>query len=126
MSSSGGSPPPMAVKKKSKNKKPAAHMQASSFKGKVEDLKSHVYDVAASGKGHDMFIKTTREIAAYIGREIKGGGEFRTALDPETLAFTTLTAPTRPAPVFAATPAVAADPARGSTPEAPRKVRSWV
>jgi hypothetical protein len=47
------------------------------FKGSCEDLKGSVYDVNA---GKDTFLKTTRKIAEYIGREYSGAGEYRLAM----------------------------------------------
>jgi hypothetical protein len=41
------------------------------FKGKCEDLKGHIYDCTNAAQAADMYTKTTREIAEYIGRTIK-------------------------------------------------------
>ena len=40
-----------------------------------------------------MFANTTREIAEYIARTSKGGGEFIQVMDPETLTFEELDDP---------------------------------
>ena len=62
------------------------------FEGKVDDLKRHTYDIGAGGTGTaDMFSATTKEIAEYIARTVKGGGEFLTAMDPDDMGFTELT-----------------------------------
>jgi hypothetical protein len=52
-----------------------------------------VYDVSGSRGGSDMFVKTTREIAEYVGSKLKDASEFRNAMDPDNLAFDVLTAP---------------------------------
>jgi hypothetical protein len=44
---------------------------AVGFEGKCDGLKGHVYDCANAAKAADMYTKTTREIAEYIGREYK-------------------------------------------------------
>jgi hypothetical protein len=79
--------------KKKKKKSPQA-ISTSTFTGKCEDIKDHVYDSVPGKNGFDVFVKTTREISEYIARTIKDGGEFRVALDPDVLAFTPLTEPT--------------------------------
>jgi hypothetical protein len=43
----------------------------SAFEGKCDGLKGHVYDCASAAKAADMYTKTTREIAEYVGREYK-------------------------------------------------------
>ena len=40
-----------------------------------------------------MFVKTTRKIAEYVSSRLKDASEFRNAMDPDNLAFDTLTAP---------------------------------
>jgi hypothetical protein len=50
-------------------KKPYA--AKTTFKGKCEDLKGHIFDCTGSTKAADMYTKTTREIAEYIRRTIK-------------------------------------------------------
>jgi hypothetical protein len=49
----------------------------SKFEGKCPELKKSVYDVVT---GKDTFVKTTREIAEYVGREFDDAGEFRTGM----------------------------------------------
>jgi hypothetical protein len=36
------------------------------FEGKCEDLKGHIYD-CSNARQSDMFVKTTKEIAEYVG-----------------------------------------------------------
>ena len=43
--------------------------------------------------GNDLFDKTTQEIAEFVSRTSKGGGEFITAMDPDTLGFQPLDGP---------------------------------
>jgi hypothetical protein len=52
------------------SKKPVTTMpKAAPFKGMCEDLNGHVYDCSASRQTTDAYTKkTTREIAAYVGR----------------------------------------------------------
>jgi hypothetical protein len=45
--------------------------------GSCEDLKGSVYDVTT---GKDTFLKTTRKIAEYVGREYTDAGEYRLAM----------------------------------------------
>ena len=47
------------------------------FEGSCEDLKGSVYDVTT---GKDTFLKTTRKIAEYVGREYTDAGEYRLAM----------------------------------------------
>ena len=61
--------------------------------GKCADIKEHVYDVGGNRGGFDLFVKTTREIAEYVSSKLKDASEFRNAMDPDNLAFETLTAP---------------------------------
>jgi hypothetical protein len=46
----------------------------SRFEGSCDDLKASVCDVTT---GKDMFLKTTRKIAEYVGREYTDAGEYR-------------------------------------------------
>ena len=46
--------------------------------------------------GNDLFDKTTQEIAEFVSRTIKGGGEFITAMDPDALGFQPLDDPVFP------------------------------
>ena len=56
-------------------------------------MQQHVYDLHPIRTGTDTFANTTREIAEYIARTYKGGGEFIQAMDPEALAFEELDDP---------------------------------
>jgi hypothetical protein len=102
MSQPGGAPRPPNTETSrdedrgtKKKKKTSSNVSANSasFSGKCEDIKEHVYDVTLGKSGFDVFAKTTREIGEYIARTVKDGGEFRTAMDPEDLGFTTLMPP---------------------------------
>ena len=68
----------------------------SSYKGKQAKSKDHVYDVGGIRGGNDLFDKTTHEIADFVSRSIKGGGEFQTAIDPDDLGFQPLIKPPFP------------------------------
>ena len=46
--------------------------------------------------GNDFFDKSTQEIAEFVSRTIKGGGEFITAMDPDALSFQPLDDPVFP------------------------------
>ena len=76
-----------------KKKKKSASTNVTSFVGKCADIKEHVYDVGGNRGGFDLFVKTTREIAEYVSSKLKDASEFRNAMDPDNLAFETLTAP---------------------------------
>jgi hypothetical protein len=61
------------------------------FEGKCDDLKGHIYDCATAGRAADMYTKTTREIAEYIGRTIKYSAVVARAM--ETLTEPTVSYP---------------------------------
>jgi hypothetical protein len=44
------------------------------FEGKCEDLKGHIYD-CSDARQSDIFVKTTKEIAEYVGRTFKKGSD---------------------------------------------------
>ena len=46
--------------------------------------------------GNNLFDKTTREIAEFVSRTIKGSGEFITAMDLDALGFQALDDPIFP------------------------------
>ena len=71
-------------------------MSHSSYEGKQAEIKNHVYDVGGIRGGNDLFDKTTCEIADFVSRSIKGGGEFQTAMDPDDLSFQPLIDPPFP------------------------------
>mmetsp|Transcript_122229 Transcript_122229/g.340832 ORF Transcript_122229/g.340832 Transcript_122229/m.340832 type:complete len:124 (-) Transcript_122229:349-720(-) len=50
------------------------------FTGKCDDLKNYVYEISSSHRTTETFMRTTREIAEYIGREFDDAGDFRTGL----------------------------------------------
>ena len=80
------------AKKKGYNfsKGPNRVASTTKFEGKCEDLRGAIYD-CSDAKQADIFVKTTKDIAAYAGRTMKFGGDMRIAI--ETLE----------APVFAMT-----------------------
>ena len=63
------------------------------FEGKCDDLKGHVYDCSDSRQA-DQFARTTKEIAEYVGRTYKYGGDTRLAV--ENLAFPKMVEPEDP------------------------------
>ena len=68
--------------------------RAAKFEGKSTDLKGHIYD-CSDARQSDQFIKTTREIAEYVGRAYKYGGDARLAV--ETLTIPRIVTPPDPA-----------------------------
>lgn len=50
------------------------------FEGKCDDLKGHIYDCSDSRQA-DQFAKTTKEVAEYVGRTYKYGGDARLAVE---------------------------------------------
>ena len=46
--------------------------------------------------GNNLFDKTTQEIAEFVSRTIKDGGEFIMAMDPDALSFQPLDDPVFP------------------------------
>ena len=63
------------------------------FEGKCEDLKGHIYDCSDSRQA-DLYTKTTKEIAEYVGKNYKYGNDVRLAV--ESLTPPTLTEPSDP------------------------------
>ena len=49
------------------------------FEGRCDDLKGHIYDYSHA-KRADQFAKTTKEMAEYVGRTYKHGGDIRLAV----------------------------------------------
>jgi hypothetical protein len=68
--------------------------RAPKFEGKCVDLKGHIYD-CSDARQSDQFMKTTREIAEYVGRTYKYGSDARLAV--ETLELPTIDPPADPA-----------------------------
>ncbi len=62
------------------------------FRGRCDELKGAVYDIVA---GKESFLRTTREIAEYVGSRYEDAGEFRIGM--VELSLPTLAAPTHPA-----------------------------
>jgi hypothetical protein len=78
-------------KKKKKDFAPVG----SSYIGKCEDIKMHVYSIRPTRK-IDLFAKTTQEICKYLACTIKNGAKFWTAFDPEDLGCETIVEPLEP------------------------------
>ena len=77
-----------------KNKKNNnANTSTRKFKGKKDELKGHIYD-CSSQKQSDQFVTTTREIAEYVGRTYKYGGDIKATL--EKLELVTIDLPDQP------------------------------
>jgi hypothetical protein len=73
---------------------PSVVMQRhSKFEGKCDKLKGHVYD-CADIRQSDMFMRTTKEIAEYVGSTYKQGGDICRAV--EGLSMPTLHDPPDP------------------------------
>ena len=67
----------------------------STFEGRIEALKGFTYDCSETSRQAEMFTKTTREIAGYVGREFRtGGDDVCRAVD--MLELPTFTKPPRP------------------------------
>ncbi|KAL7567822.1 hypothetical protein ACA910_000570 [Epithemia clementina (nom. ined.)] len=60
------------------------------FEGQCDGLKGHVFDLIEA-RTADLFKKTSKEIAAYVGREYKHGGDIQ--LTVENLVWPTLPQP---------------------------------
>ena len=54
--------------------------RAPKFEGKCADLKGHIYD-CSDVRQSDQYTKTTKEIAEYVGRTYKYGGDLRLAIE---------------------------------------------
>ena len=50
------------------------------FEGKCDGLRGHIYDCLDTRQS-DQFTKTTKEIAEYVGRTYKDGGDVRIAVE---------------------------------------------
>jgi hypothetical protein len=64
------------------------------FEGKCKGLKGHTHDVSDPRQAADVYIKTMKEIAEYVGRTYKYGADMRTAI--EGLTLLTFDEPTDP------------------------------
>ena len=58
-------------------KKPAIHQ--TKFEGKCDELKGHIYDCSDSRQA-DMYAKTMKEIAEYVGHTYKYGSDASLAI----------------------------------------------
>jgi hypothetical protein len=83
----GGAGVPRDSKESGDGKKKGYHfakgqgrVAATKFEGKCEDLKGAIYD-CSDAKQADVFVKTTKDIAAYAGRTMKFGGDMRIAIE---------------------------------------------
>jgi hypothetical protein len=86
-SSAGGETPPKVERdtstgqsnqRSNRNRRNSTSTQRETrFEESCEDLKGSVYDMTA---GKDTFLKTTRKIAEYVGREYTDAGEYRLAM----------------------------------------------
>ena len=72
--------------------KPIAARQPK-FEGKCDELKGHIYD-CSDARQSDLFTKTTKEIAEYVGRTYKYGGDIRLVV--ENLQLVTFVEPDDP------------------------------
>jgi hypothetical protein len=57
------------------------------FEGKCDDLKGHIYDCSSS-RQVDLFAKTTKDIAEYVGRSYRYGMDIQRAIqemEPPTI-----------------------------------------
>ena len=70
-SGGSGSTPRSDQRCRNQNRQNTNH--EAKFEGKCTEIKTSVYDVVS---GKDTFMKTTREIAEYVGREFDDAGEF--------------------------------------------------
>ena len=60
--------------------KQVAVPRQTKFEGKSDDLKGYIYDCSDSRQA-DQFAKTTKEIAEFVGRTYKYGGDARLAIE---------------------------------------------
>ena len=63
------------------------------FDGATEELKGHIFDLVGS-RSADLFIKSKKAIANYVGRTYQHSGDIRRAI--ETLTLPTIPLPTAP------------------------------
>ncbi len=69
--------------------------QAPRFEGICKDLNGRTYDCSDPRQAADMYTKTTKEVAEYVGRTYKYGADIKLAI--ETLVAPTFIEPTVPA-----------------------------
>ena len=75
-------------------KQPKKVWSTTKFTGRCEELNGHIYDCSYPRTSPDMYAVTTREIAEYMGRKYRQGGDIRMAL--ERLEMPTMRAPDDP------------------------------
>lgn len=66
---------------------------AKRFEGATEDLKGHILDIIGA-QSADLFLKSKRELANYVGRTFTQSGDIRRAV--EGLTLPTIPIPTAP------------------------------
>ena len=76
------------------------------FMGAVDELRGHVYSLGYMQA--DTYVKTTKEIALYVGKKYKNGGDVKRSIDQ--LAVATIPRPNDLPVATPAIPAVPADP----------------
>jgi hypothetical protein len=69
------------------------HSRSHRFEGRSEELKGHVYD-CVDARQADQYMKTTKEIAEFIGRTYKFGMDTRLSI--ENMQLTTIPRPDNP------------------------------
>jgi Reverse transcriptase (RNA-dependent DNA polymerase) len=77
-------------KRKGFNFKGAYRAGSTKFEGKCEGMKGSIYDCSDT-KQADIYVKTTKDLANYVGQTLKFGGDIMTAV--ETLQKPTFTLP---------------------------------
>jgi hypothetical protein len=77
-------------RRKQHKKKKNFAQRASTFEGKCEAIKQHVYDVTPGRIGFDVFAKTTTKIGQYIASNVVNAGEFTLVMRPDNLGFPTI------------------------------------
>ena len=55
--------------------------QAPRFEGRCEDLNGSTYDCSDPRQAADMYTKTTKEVAEYVGRTYKYGADIKLAIE---------------------------------------------
>ena len=73
--------------------KTTATISRQRFDGATEDLKGEIFDLVGS-RSADLFIKTKKAVANYVGRTYQHSGDIRRAI--ETLTLPTIPMPTAP------------------------------
>ena len=68
----------------------------TTFKGREDAIKGHVYDIVNPSMSASAFITTTEEISEYAGRTLKMGNHVKKSM--EQMKEVGVTPPTRPAP----------------------------